>query len=260
MKLDDEMIITSESNKTIKWLESLQKKKNRQESQAFLAEGERLVKDGMRYVDPELIVLSESYWNTCDNGFDKETLVISDVLFKKISQTVTPQGIAAVFPMKPLPFSGFQKKEPILLLNKVTDPGNLGTIIRTAEAAGFFHIVLDKGCVDVYNPKVVRSTMSSLFRIQIYQEEDLCDVMDALRSDYSVYAAAYEQEAVSVFQAEFRKQSAIIIGNEANGIEEQVKKKADQIVYIPMEGEIESLNASVSAAILMYEHFRQTSR
>ncbi len=252
------MIITSESNKTVKWLESLQIKKFRQEHQVFLAEGERLVKDGMQYLEPELIVLSESYWHTCAPSFDREPFVVSDSLFKKISQTVSPQGIAAVFPMKQQPFSDFRKQEPILLLNKVMDPGNLGTIIRTAEAAGFFHIVLDKGCVDVYNPKVVRSTMSSLFRIHIYQEEDLCDVMDALHPDYSVYAAAYENGAVPVFRADFRKQSAIIIGNEANGIEERVKKKADQIVYIPMEGEIESLNASVSAAVLMYEHFRQT--
>ncbi len=252
-----DMIITSEKNQTVKWLESLQIKKFRQEHQVFLAEGERLVKDGMHYLEPKLIVLSESYADACHTDFAAETLVVSDSIFKKIAQTVSPQGIAAVFPIQHKRTEDLPKGEPILLLNKIMDPGNLGTMIRTAEAAGFFHIVLDKGCVDPYNPKVVRSTMSSLFRLHLYQAETLCDVIEALQPDYRVYAAAYDESAVSLFEADFPRASAIMIGNEANGIETHLLQKADQIVYIPMQGNIESLNAAVSAAVLMYEHHRQ---
>lgn len=253
------MVITSESNKTVKWLESLQTKKYRQEHSAFLAEGERLVKDGLNYLAPKLIIFSESYYQNHDCTFCKEPFVVSDQIFRKMAETVNPQGIMAVFPIRWEKFSIPDKQEGILLLNKIMDPGNMGTMIRTAEAAGFSHIVLDKGCVDIYNPKVVRSTMSSLFRVHIYQQENLCGVIDALRPKYQIYAAAYDESAVSVFQMQFDKKSAIIIGNEANGIEQAVLEKADQVVYIPMRGSIESLNASVSAAVLMYEYFRQTN-
>ncbi len=254
------MVITSESNKTVKWLESLRTKKYRQEYSAFLAEGERLVKDGLNYLAPKLMVFSESYYNNSDCTFCKEPFVVSDSIFRKISETVNPQGIMAVFPIRREKFSDFDRQGGLLLLNKIMDPGNLGTMIRTAEATGFSHVVLDKGCVDIYNPKVVRSTMSSLFRVHVYQQEDLCNVIADLKSAYQVYAAAYDESAVSVFQTQFGKKSAIIIGNEANGIERSVLEEADQVVYIPMQGSIESLNASVSAAILMYEYFRQINR
>ncbi len=253
------MVITSESNKTIKWLESLRVKKYRQENSAFLAEGERLVKDALHYQTPKMLIFSESYYHSHDCTFCEEPFVLSDSLFRKIAETVNPQGIMAVFPMQKEDFRNFDGKDGILLLNRIMDPGNMGTILRTAEAAGFSHIVADKGCVDIYNPKAVRSTMSSLFRVHIYQQEDLCDVMAALKPEYQIYAAAYDETAVSVFQTSFPKQSAVIIGNEANGIETAILEKADQITYIPMQGNIESLNASVSAAILMYEYYRQNS-
>lgn len=252
------MVITSESNKTVKWLESLRTKKYRQEYGAFLAEGERLVKDGINYLTPKQIILSESYYKNNSSAFWKDPFVVSDRIFRKLSETVSPQGIMAAFPIRREAFRDFKRQEAVLLLNKIMDPGNMGTIIRTAEAAGFSHIVLDKGCVDVYNAKVVRSTMSSLFRVHIYQQENLCDAITALKPSHQIYAAAYDETAVSAFQTRFCERSAIIIGNEANGIEPSVREAADQVVYIPMKGNIESLNASVSAAVLMYEHYRQT--
>ncbi len=250
-------MITGENNQKIKWLESLQKKKYRQEHGVFIAEGERLVRDGMRYEAPRLVVLSESYATKNDCSDLENPMIVSDTLFGKIAETVHPQGILAVFPMRLQEAASLQREGSVLLLNKVMDPGNMGTLLRTAEAAGFSHVVLDKGCVDVYNPKVVRSTMSALFRLHLYYTDSLCSVIESLQPEYTVCAAALDETAVSLYRMQFPKKTAIVIGNEANGIEADVLQLANHKVMIPMEGEIESLNAAVSGALCMYEYKRQ---
>lgn len=133
----------------------------------------------------------------------------------------------------------------------------MGTIIRTADAAGMTGVIVSKGCVDVYNPKVLRSTMGSIFHIPICQSQDIFETMDRMKKRGIKICAAHLEGSCDYFDLEYKNNIAIVIGNEANGISEEVKNFADILVRIPMPGRAESLNASVAAGILMYEILRK---
>ena len=176
-------------------------------------------------------------------------------VMKELSDTDTPQGIAAVFR---IPEEREITSEKILLLNGVSDPGNLGTILRTALAAGFLDIILDEQCADVYSPKVIRSAMSAVFSLNLVRKKSLEDCIETLKENgYCVCAAALTEHAVSIYETAFPKKSALLFGSEANGIAPQLLKSADVTYIIPMAKEIESLNVSVAAGISMYEVMRR---
>ena len=169
-----------------------------------------------------------------------------------VCDTKTPQGIAAVVRMKEQSALG----KHIVVLDGVQDPGNVGTIIRTADAAGLDGVLLSTQCADVFSPKVLRATMGSIFRMNLRTTDDLPGELTKLREKgYSILSSQldgtpfYEREKVA-------EQFALIIGNEGNGVSEQVQQTATHRVRLPMRGGAESLNAAIAAAIMMYELMR----
>ena len=260
-------IITSLKNEKIKNIEALLKlKKERDRQGLFVMEGQRIFKDTLETA-PEFIhsiFVSESFSKETDPEVYQEKLksfksdckifVLKDNVFNGISQTVTPQGILCIVrkPEYDLGSILSQSKVKLLLLENIQDPGNLGTMLRTAEAAGMSGIIMSRGCADIFSPKVVRSTMGSVFRMPFIYSEDFYQSLNEIRErDISIYAA-YLHGGSDYREVEFGERSAIMIGNEGNGLTEDAVEKADHRVFIPMKGKIESLNAAVAAAILMY--------
>lgn len=181
--------------------------------------------------------------------------VLKTTLFKQMSDTVNPQGVLAVITMP-----SYDREQMIsssecklLCLENIQDPGNLGTMFRTAEGAGMSGVVLSSGCVDLFNPKVVRSTMGAMFRVPFYICESMSEEMKQLQNQSFHFYAAHLQGKKNFREETYDGRIGILIGNEANGLSDEVTALADKKVIIPMEGELESLNAAVSAALLMYE-------
>lgn len=241
------MYIQSEGNRIIKEINSLRLKKNRDRLGLFILEGERLVNEAEGCI--EYTLASESY-----KGSITPDYTVSERLYGKISDTVSPQGIMAVCRIEEQEFTQEKDNPFYILLENIQDPGNMGTIIRTADAAGADGIFLSMGCVDIYNPKTVRSTMGSLFHLPIYRNMDLCKLIKEL--DVNIIAAHLKGDKTP-YDIDMTKGAAIIIGNEANGISDNLSKRADCLVKIPMPGKAESINASIAAAIMIYEAVRQ---
>lgn len=216
----------------------------------FVVEGERIFGE----IPPEEIAavyMSAGYMRShpgmrCD-------YVVNDGDFARLADTKHPQGILAVVRQREYAIADLPEGDIYIFLDTIQDPGNLGTIIRTAEAAGVTAVIMNKGCADVYSPKVVRSTMGSIFRVPFVYTEKLPEAVEIIkRAGVTVYAASLE--GTSIFREDLAEKRAFIIGNEGNGISEEVLALADRAVYIPMAGQVESLNAAISAAILMYRH------
>ena len=258
-------MITSTSNQRVKELLQLQKKgRARNQAGDFLAEGSRMVMEtpGERL---KKLYVSETYFRKHEKELKVLKVVpevMSDTVFAYVSDTKTPQGILAVVRQMDYQLEEMlKKKEPhILVLDNLQDPGNLGTIFRTAEAAGVTGILLSKDCVDIYNPKTIRSTMGAVYRMPFVYVEDVIGGIETLKKHgVKVYAAhldgknAYDQE-------DYRQGTAFLIGNEGNGLRQEVADCADTWVRIPMAGQVESLNAAVAATVLMFEVSRQRRR
>lgn len=255
-------LITAAGNQRVKNLVNLiQKAKARREQDVFITEGIKMFQEA----DPgkiKEVYISESFYK---KGIAKEKLeqcsfeVLSDELFKKVSDTQTPQGILCVMEQYHYGLEDLcQKESPLLLiLEDIQDPGNLGTMIRTAEGAGVDGIIMTKGTVDIYNPKTIRSTMGSVYRMPFIYTEDLLDVMKRLRERKIALYAAHLQGELFYDQMNFKGPTAFLIGNEGNGLKEETACAADRYMKIPMAGQVESLNAAVASVILMYEAARQ---
>lgn len=178
--------------------------------------------------------------------------VVEHSVFKQLSDTVHPQGVLAVAEMPCWKEDEVlaQRAGKILLLDGIRDPGNLGTMIRTAEAAGVRAVYLSPDCVDLFNPKVIRSTMGSIFRVPVFSAELTAVIRKLKAEDVQVYATSLS--AQRSFRDVDLQHAGIIIGSEANGISDAVLRIAADHIRIPMAGQVESLNAAVSAAILMF--------
>ncbi len=259
--------ITSASGSTVKGLVLLrQKASKRRQSQSFLIEGERLVLDTPEeYI--EKIYLTRKAWERIgetlrSRRLEGRTVLFSEEAMEKAADTKAPQGVLAVarqpqYTMEEIVQSRGTKPPLFLLLEDIQDPGNLGTMFRSAEAAGVNGIIMSKGTADVFNPKVVRSTMSALFRMPFVYVPDLTEAMKGLQKcGIALYAASLEG-SVPYTEADLRQAAGILIGNEGNGLTAPVQALADGRIRIPMAGRIESLNAAISAGILMYEAARQ---
>lgn len=256
-------MITSLSNQQIKQISQLQKKaKLRNELGQFVIEGMKMYKE----IPSEYIVatyVSESFYNekikndgVCVYNYE----IVSDKIFSGISETITPQGIMAIVKQPVYNFNNIIKKESatLLFLDDLRDPGNLGTIVRTAEGAGIDGIVLSKESVDMFNPKVIRSTMGAIYRMPFIYEKDLASTIKNKYIDNGfVMYAAHLQGAKDYSKIDYPKKTGIIIGNEANGISKEVIDVVENMIKIPMEGQVESLNAAISAALIIYEVYRQ---
>ena len=185
--------------------------------------------------------------------------VLSDHVFEYVSDTKTPQGILCVVRQKNYELDILlQVENPhFMVLDNLQDPGNLGTILRTSEGAGVDAVFLSKDCVDIYNPKTIRSTMGSIYRMPFVYVEDLLELLDLFREKGILSYAAHLQGENNYDKENYRSGTAILIGNEGNGLRDEVAKKADIWVQIPMHGQVESLNAAIAASILMFEVARQ---
>lgn len=256
-------MITSAQNEKIKHAAALQQKaKLRKEESLFVVEGGRLFLEAPISLIREVYV-SEAFLKNVDEGM-KEKLAkigyeeVSEQVFAKISDTKTPQGILAVLAQQTYRREELLGNAPLLLLlENIQDPGNLGTILRTAEGAGVTGVILSPGCADLYQPKVVRSTMGSLFRVPFYRSGDLQREIRFLQEHKVRVYAAYLEGSERYDAVSYREGSAFVIGNEGNGLTKETAAAADARVRIPMAGKLESLNAAVSAALLAYEAARQ---
>jgi len=259
--------LTGSQNPLIKEVRALKNKDSREEKGLYFIEGARFVEEALKEtVNIKYIVVSETFLsNTGSSGSLQKinetimnTYVIPDSLFSSISDTKNPQGILAVLSLerkqlKDAVFNGGL----LVILDTIKDPGNMGTIIRTADAAGCAGVVISGGCVDVYNPKVLRSTMGSVFHVPVYHCSGMGEAIDIARKHGFLLCASHLSGSVSIYEADLSGKVALIIGSEAEGISPDTANDSDLLIRIPMEGRAESLNASVAAGIIIFEAMRQ---
>ena len=252
-------IVRTTKNKKYKYIKSLQQKKMRVLEGVFTVEGKKSVIqaiDSMRRI--KLIAVSESFLNENDCGFLKniDYLVVSDDIFAGLCDTKTPQGIIAVIQIDNNDEFLPDINKLYVYCDNVSDPGNLGTIIRTADAAGFGGVLLSKGCADAYSPKTVRASMGSFFNIDIITEVSYETLFDMKNDGFSLACGALCQDSKCYTDVDFKKPMVIVVGNEANGVSDGILKECEHII-IPIYGKAESLNVGVAAAVMMYEAVRQ---
>lgn len=235
--------------------ELVKKAKARRETGLFVVEGERIVRE-IPSALLQTVYVSETYVATEKAPEGAE--VVTDAQFSKIADTKTPQGILAVAKIPTFSTEILRKKKGLfLLLEAIQDPGNLGTIFRVAEGAGVDAIILDAKTADPYAPKTVRSTMGSIFRQPHFLTEDAKDTVRAWKRDGVKVFAAHLAGAIRYDTADYSGGTAFLIGNEGNGLSEELTALSDQRIIIPMGGRLESLNAGVAASLLVYEAARQ---
>lgn len=242
----------------------LQKKsKARNEQSAFVIEGIKMFEESRDGGNLIKAYFSESFYqekmiSDPDYFTSYPYEVITDSVFKEIADTLTPQGVLAIVkkPEYSLESMLTPSSASLVLLEDIRDPGNLGTIVRTAEAAGVTGIILSKTSVDMYNPKVIRSTMGAIYRTPFIYVEDFTETLKLLKENgVSIYAAHLSGKCY-YDEVNYTGKSAIMIGNEANGLTDESTNLATQYIKIPMEGKVESLNAAIAASLLMYEMYR----
>ncbi|MBQ8589052.1 MAG: RNA methyltransferase [Firmicutes bacterium] len=261
--------ISANDNPVIKKFRALSVKKQRDKLGLYIIEGPNLLEEalncgvriGQVLFDDEALSRSEELAGLAARTEEKKipAAVVSPSLFLKAANTDTPQGVIA-WVEKPLwteeQFFALRGGN-IIVLDRLQDPGNLGTILRTADSAGFSGALLLKGCGDIYGPKTVRAATGTLFRLPVLFCDGPEEAMALLRAHgKTVFATALESSEV-YFKCDLRRDAAIVIGNEGNGICREILDEADQNITIPMEGKTESLNAGIAAGILMYESLRQ---
>ncbi len=244
--------ITSTSNERIKFLKTLKSKKGRESTKTYLIEGKRAVLDAMAHgVKFECVLAEEAFLS--DIAADCEIICVSHRVIEALSETSSPEGIIAQAKMFDTSFSANELSGITIFLDKLQDAGNLGTIIRTADAAGASAVILSPGCVELFNPKTVRATMSSIFNVRVMIADDSIMALTELKKQgYTVLAAVLGGE--DFYSSDFaqNEKNCVIIGNEGNGISAPVLDIADKKISLPMRGGAESLNASVAAGILIY--------
>ena len=258
-------MITSTSNAQIKELAKLQKKSRlRDEKGIFLVEGPRMTEE-IPAERIEKVYASESFAKKNKEFSEKlqaPVELLTDTVFAYVSDTKTPQGILAIvkrlnYTMNDLMQVKNQKAPHLVVLDNLQDPGNLGTILRAGEAAGVTGVIMSHDCVDIYNPKVIRSTMGAVFRMPFFYVKDLPAAVKSLSSQgIRTYAAHLNGKNV-YDEEDYTEGCAFLIGNEGNGLRDEVSECADCLIRIPMCGKAESLNAAVAAAVLMFEAGRQ---
>lgn len=255
-----EQLITSRDNKYVKLAKTLHTKQGRDKEGMFIIEGYRNVRDALaKKAKIEFVLVSEKCTYDLSAFRNVKMFTLAGRIFDYVSDTVTPQGVIAVCRMQTVEFSDidFDDKSMVVVCENLQDPGNAGTIIRTADAAGAKAVIMAKGCVDVYNPKVVRSVMSSLFSVKVVTGKNIDSVFGFLKNNkFRCVAGALNQKSKDIFKADLKGKCALFIGNEGNGLSEETVRRCDESVVIPMLGGAESLNASVAAAVMMYEHVR----
>ena len=254
--------IESPHNQLVKRLNGLKLRKNREKEKVFVAEGLRFVSEIPKDFHVELYAVSDSFAKKYDlEPWERIThvYILPDALFASIAETENPQGILAVCQQKAVAWDMLSQNKNgfYLLAEEINDPGNLGTVLRTASACGVDAVFLSKGSVDLYHPKVLRATMGAVFHTPVFQNVDMEDTASLLRSQGIPLYAAHLRGRQYPYSLNLRRACAFMIGNEARGLSEEAAALCDSYVKIPMPGKAESLNAAVAAAVLLYEVVRQ---
>ena len=253
--------ITSKENAKLKAAAKLvHSKKERVATGSFLAEGCRLCSDALNsgrrplrvFITEQLLEREDCQRLLAESP---ENYLITEQLAHKLSDTQTPQGVFCVFPvLDNCAQLDTIKKNRIVILSSLQDPGNIGTIIRTAEAFGVDMILMSADCPDLYAPKTLRATMGGVFRLPVVVVEDLRGQILSLRDQgVQVYAAALHRDSVPITELNFQQPSAVVIGNEGNGLTEEIIAACTKPMVIPMAGRAESLNAAVAATVAIWE-------
>ena len=260
------MLITSKDNEFIKHLKKLKEKKYREEYSEFIVEGIKMIQEA---IDEGAEIKHIIICDDCktQGSFSSEFLYeiakyncvyVTEKIFSGITDVMNPQGILAVIDKKNKSDDIDYNSNLFLILDDIQDPGNMGTILRTADSINLKQIIVSKGTADCYNPKVVRSTMGAIFRVNVIEYEDLKKIIKEMKKrKIKVYATDLATNK-SIYDADYKK-SAIVIGNEANGVSKEILELADEKIKIPMTGKTESLNAAVATGIILYEAVRKNN-
>ena len=257
-------VISSKDNELIKHIKKLKDKKYRDESKEYIIEGVKLIEEAVKEnAKIKKIIICEDTTRTYEIptnimlGIAKyECVYVTDKIFNSITQVTNPQGIMAIIEKNSNDAEIDFTQDIIVALDDVQDPGNLGTILRTVDSIGLNQIIVSKETADAFNPKVVRSTMGAIFRVKIIEVDNLQDTIKQIKKHHFKLMVTSLQTDNSIYDIEFKKK-IIVIGNEANGVSNEIQNIADEKAKIPMLGRTESLNASVAAGIVMYEYVRQ---
>ena len=257
-------VISSKDNELIKHIKKLKDKKYRDESKEYIIEGVKLIEEAVKEnAKIKKIIICEDTTRTYEIptnimlGIAKyECVYVTDKIFNSITQVTNPQGIMAIIEKNSNDAEIDFTQDIIVALDDVQDPGNLGTILRTVDIIGLNQIIVSKETADAFNPKVVRSTMGAIFRVKIIEVDNLQDTIKQIKKHHFKLMVTSLQTDNSIYDIEFKKK-IIVIGNEANGVSNEIQNIADEKAKIPMLGRTESLNASVAAGIVMYEYVRQ---
>lgn len=250
------MFIESVRNNIIKHIISLRDKKNRDEQNLFIVEGNKQVCEIPQGWEIEYILCVEKYKNERFNA-DK-IYFTTETVFNKVSGTKTPQGILAVVKKKSFKTEDVIKNKGIFIIaDNLQDPGNLGNIIRTAEAYGCKGVFISKNSADAFGDKTVRSAMGAVFGVPIIQECDVAAILKSMKDkNIKTYALALTADKF-LSEVKFENNAAVIVGNESNGINEDILNEVDSAVKIKMPGRTQSLNAAVACSIAVYEISKQ---
>lgn len=257
-------IISSKDNEIVKNIKKLKEKKYRDLNNEFVIEGVKIIKEAIQEgAKIKRIVICEE---CIENGSIEQKFLyevskydifcVTKKIFDTITNVMNPQGILAVIDKSDKEADINYKEDIIVMLDNIQDPGNLGTILRTIDSADLSQLIVSKETADSYNPKVVRSTMGAIFRVNIITSDNMVDTVKKLKKHGYEICITSLQDSESIYDVEYKKK-VIIIGNEANGVSEELRNLADKRLIIPMLGKTESLNASVAASIVVYEYIRQ---
>lgn len=260
-------IINSKNNIKIKDLIRLRDdSKFRNDRSLFYVEGERILKDTPKELIEQIFIQESRYDEfkyITDNINDEKLFLVKDDIFSKIKDTINSQGIIAIIKYCNLidfDSTDFNNINKCLILDNINDPGNLGTIIRLAEATNIDLIVMCNNCCSLFNTKVIRSCMSSIFRLKFYISKDSIQDINKFKSyGFKIYSTVLNSNSMNFNSIQYNDKSALIFGNEANGICSDLINISDYNIYIPMCGKIESLNVAMAATAVCYELMRQNN-
>ncbi len=257
-------VITSKDNEMVKNIKRLKEKKYRQQEQAFIVEGIKLVQEAIQeqMVIKKIVICEDCITDGSINQnllyeiAKQDCMYVSKNVFDSLTDVVNPQGILAVIEKRNEESSIDYGEDMLIVLDGIQDPGNLGTILRTMDSAGLKQIILSETTTDPYNPKVIRSTMGAIYRMNIIQSSNIIETLKNIQKNKFQVVATSLQTQENIYTIDYHKK-AIVIGNEANGVSKEVLELANQKVKIPMLGKTESLNAAVATSIIIYEYVRR---
>ncbi|HWQ76316.1 MAG TPA: RNA methyltransferase [Syntrophomonas sp.] len=254
-------VISSPENQMIKLARSLQQKKYREQEQLFLAEGRRLVEEALAVPGQvKILFIREEQTGEFAHLQDIDIYVLDDRLLKLVSATESQQGMAAIVGKPVWSLSSLLHAENLLvLLDRVADPGNLGSIIRSCWALEAAGLLLTPGCVDPFSPKVVRSTMGGIFHLPVFENVTDPDLDDLQRQGYELIAAGLDN-ARDYYDIDMGGKKILVLGSEASGICPEIKNRCGQTSRIPMNPRVDSLNVAAACAIMTAEAWRQKHR